>query len=131
MGVNKRAQPGLITDLYHTLRVPSENWNLCPVQIGTKVNVCEGEGGLKPSVSLSVHVAIPQAATQNQRVKHPATNLTVSAQHAVWNTPAFNYNPGLEWLGNSPIPTYTYTCSFRRAQAYWIISLHLLRCTVL
>jgi hypothetical protein len=56
-------------------------------------------------------VAIPQAATQNQRVKHPAPNLTVSAQHAIWKTLAFNYNLGMEWYGNSPIPTYTYSFS--------------------
>lgn len=111
IGILKRAELRLLTDVFYTLKSPGNSWNVRPLQIGTKVNLFEGNEKLIPAVSLLAHVAIPQAATKNQRVAHPAPNLTLTAQHVIYKTLAFNYNLGMEWYGNSAVPTYTYSFS--------------------
>jgi len=111
IGIMKRAELRLVTDLYYSFDKSSGSINLKPLQVGTKIKFLDGNEGLIPAVSILAHVAIPQASTKNQRVKHPAPNVTLTAQHVIWKSLAFNYNLGMEWYGNSPVPTYTYSFS--------------------
>ncbi len=79
-----------------------------PVEVGFKAKLWEEKGAL-PKTSFIIHTAIPAFSSQQYKYLSTAPNFCYVMQNTLSDNWALGYNAGMEWDGESTVPTYTYT----------------------
>lgn len=117
-GLNRVMELRLELDASHLWADGYKTTGLLPVQIGTKIKLYEGEDAV-PNVGLLANVALP-LASEDFRPTHFAPSLYAMADHDVSDKVNLCYNVGLEWDGESSVPTtFTALCMSYSVTEKW------------
>ncbi len=122
-GFSKRLELRLIVENASTVNreatVKTSVRGITPIRIGFKVNLCE-EKGLLPKTSLIAHIALPKAASKEQRAEIIGGNFRFTMQHSLSEKLSLGYNLGASWDGISGKPTaeYTVTTGFKLSEKW-------------
>jgi len=79
-----------------------------PVEVGFKASLWE-EKGVLPKTSVILHTTVPKFSSRQYSHLSAAPNFRFLMQNTLSDNWAAGYNLGMEWDGESTVPTYTYT----------------------
>jgi len=107
-GVNDKFELRLITELTTSKFLSSTTTGIGPVAVGFKTKLAE-EKGIWPVVSFIGHIAIPEAASSEFKLKYYAPDFRFAMQHTLSENISVGYNLGAEWDGFSAEPVFIYS----------------------
>lgn len=81
---------------------------LTPVEVGLKLKLLE-ERSIIPKTSLIIHTTVPPFSSKRYHYLDPAANFRFAMQNTLSEKWALGYNAGMEWDGETSVPTYIYT----------------------
>ncbi|MCW3101956.1 MAG: hypothetical protein JWO09_396 [Bacteroidetes bacterium] len=82
-----------------------------PVEIGTKIAVCQ-EKGIRPQTAFIGHLAFVPGDKQTKNRQAIVPNFRFSMSHSLTEIFSLGYNLGMEWEPFSAYPVYVYTATF-------------------
>lgn len=97
--------------LYNDGDASEPTFGIAPLFVGTKIKLYEGEGIL-PSVGVLAEFRSPHVGTKNQLPSYLAPSAYLLFEHAIAERFKLCYNAGLEWDGESAMPTTFLALSF-------------------
>jgi hypothetical protein len=81
-----------------------------PIEIGTKISICE-ENGILPQTVLLGHLTLPIGDEKYITKNAVSPDFRFSMSHTLTKKLSLGYNLGMEWENNSEFPIYVYTAT--------------------
>ena len=107
-GVNENFELRLITEIQGDNVYGEKTSGLNPVLVGLKIRLAD-EKGIIPKTAFIGHLLLPDAASTDYKVAHPATEFRLAMENNITDKFYIGYNVGAEWDGDSPDATFVYT----------------------